>query len=94
MQVPFGNFIISSQISFAVGCMTYHQAKILYHLQKVLWAPLLLISIAAIEMLGWLRMQNKIFITLKILILGVKYQVIGLMKQIWLKTGKTPTKCH
>lgn len=69
VQVPFGDFIIGSQISFAGGCVIFHQVKILYHLQNVLWAPFLLISIAATEILGWLRMQKKIFRTLKILIL-------------------------
>lgn len=73
--------------------MIFHQMKILYHLQKVLWAPLFPISVVATGMLGWLRMQ-KIYRTLKILILGVKYQVFGLMRQIWLITGKTPRKCH
>lgn len=74
--------------------MIFHQMKILYHLQKVLLAPLLPISVVATGILGWLRMQKKIYRTLKILILGVKYQVFGLMRQIWLITEKTPRKCH
>jgi len=85
---------MGSQISFAGGPMLFHQMKFLYHLQKVLWAPLLPIPITASERLGCLRMQNKVFRMLKILILQVTYQVSGLMKKIWLITGKTPTKCH
>lgn len=64
--------------------MLCHQVKILYHLQKVLWAPLISILIEASERPSCLRMQNKVFRTLKILILRVKYQVFGLMKEIWL----------
>lgn len=86
--------MIGSQISFAGGPMLFNTGKILYHTQNVLQATLFSIPITTSERLGCLRMQNKVLRTPKILILQGKYWVFGLMKQIWLITGKTPTKYH
>lgn len=65
--------MIDSQISFAEGPGLSHQVKILYHLQKLLWAPLFPIPMSGSERLGRmrLRMSSNLFRTLKKLILQV-----------------------